>query len=102
MSFPYGGFGPGPFLTAATGSILLNGQFLAATTGNTLLKTTAYNNTSLEGCLQCLHLACVDPTFWHVAGVLPLVAGGFVLTSTTVHAMRLWVMEAFSIIKRRK
>ena len=61
------------------------------------------NNTSLtQTAAYTLHQACVDPTFWHIAGVLPLVAGGFVLTSTTVHAMRLWVMEALSIIKRRR
>jgi hypothetical protein len=68
-----------------------------------VIQSVACNNTSLtQAATYSLHQACVDPTFWHVAGVLPLVAGGFVLTSTTVHAMRLWVMEAFSIIKRRK
>ena len=60
------------------------------------------NNTSLlNNMTTCIQLASQDPTFWHLVGVLPMCAGGFMLTSNVVRAMRLWMMELWDLKKRR-
>lgn len=60
------------------------------------------NNTSLlNNSSACIQLACQDPTFQHIAGVLPICAGGFMLSNNVVRAMRLWGMEIYDWVRRR-
>lgn len=72
MTSPYGGWMPHALIGA---SICIN----------------ATNNTTIIANLP--GIPCQDPMFWHIAGVLPIFAGGLMLSQTTVHAIKLWLNE---------
>ena len=77
-----------------------------AATCDCLNNTSVCNNATLmQGIIDntsaCVNLAVQHPTTWHVAAVLPLVAGGFMLSNTSIRMMRLWGMELFDWFRRR-
>lgn len=86
----YGGGLPAPTISLAACAALLN-------------NTTSMNNTTsliIQNTTQAIHLAVTDPTLFHVAGVMPLVAGGFMITNTGVRMIRLWIMEVIDYWRR--
>ena len=83
-------------MTSPYGSGLIGTPMLAAASCCICNNTSLLNNTT-----QCLHLAYQDPTLWHLMGILPICAGGFMLTNNTVRAMRLWLMEAYSYLFKK-
>ena len=60
------------------------------------------NTTLINNSLACIHLASHDPTLMHCIGILPLCAGGFMLTNNAVRAGRLWLMELYDWARRRR
>jgi hypothetical protein len=87
------------------GSLSASAIATAACTCQVLNNTTAQNCTDLGGvllqngsCILCesanvINLAAQEPTLMHVAGVAPILAGGFMLSNMGVHAVRLVLVE---------
>ena len=75
------------------GSLSASALATAACTCQILNNTTVQNCTDLGGVLCVIGLAAQEPTVMHIAGVMPIVAGGFMLSNMGVHAVRLALVE---------
>jgi len=49
----------------------------------------------------CITACMINPTPTHIAMVLPLFAGGFMLSSNAIRLMRLWARETIWFMKRK-